>query len=59
MNDKYIIMKIRNNKIVEFNKIISRQDLIEEYRNRYDSELFTEETSQQIRLRLINEYEIE
>ena len=52
-------MKIRNNKIVDFNKIISRQDLIEEYRNRYDSELFTEETSQEIRLRLINEYEIE
>ena len=52
-------MKIRNNKIVDFNKIISRQDLIEEYRNRYDSELFTEETSQKIRLRLMNEYEIE
>ena len=52
-------MKIKNNKIVDFNKIISRQDLIEEYRNRYDSELFTEETSQSIRLRLMNEYEIE
>ena len=52
-------MKIRNNKIVDFNKIISRQDLIEEYRNRYDSELFTKETSQSIRLRLMNEYEIE
>jgi len=52
-------MKIRNNKIVNFNKIISREDLIEEYRNRYDSPLFSEETSQSIRLRLMNEYEIE
>tara|TARA_B100001113_G_C21070181_1_gene605219 strand:+ start:429 stop:587 length:159 start_codon:yes stop_codon:yes gene_type:complete len=52
-------MKIRNGKVINFNKLITRQDLIEEYRNRYDSELFTEETSQQIRLRLINDYENE
>ena len=45
-----------------YNEVIqdySGQDLIEEYRNRYNSELFTEETSQSIRLRLMNEYEIE
>ena len=42
-----------------FDKIITKQDLIEEYRNRYDSELFTEETPQSIKLRLINEYELE
>ncbi len=41
------------------NKKISKQDLIEEYRNRYNSELFTEETEKSIKLRLINEYEIE
>jgi len=52
-------MKIRNGKVINFDKLITRQDLIEEYRNRYDSELFTEETSQQIRLRLINDYENE
>ena len=48
-----------NKKIVDFNKIISSQELIEEYRNSYNSELVTEETSKSIRLRLINEYEIE
>ena len=52
-------MQIRNGKVINFDKLITRQDLIEEYRNRYDSELFTEETSQQIRLRLINDYENE
>ncbi len=44
---------------IDFDKIITRQDLIEEYRNRYDSELFIEETPQSIKLKLINEYELE
>ena len=39
--------------------MITLEDLIEEYKNRYDSELFTEESKKQIKQRLINDFEKE
>jgi len=38
---------------------ITEKDLIEEYKNRYSSKLFTEESKEEIKLRLINDFEIE
>jgi len=37
--------------------IINLEDLIEEYQNRYSSELFSEESKEQIKQRLINDFE--
>ena len=39
--------------------MITLEDLIEEYKNRYDSKLFTEESKKQIKQRLINDFEKE
>ena len=39
--------------------MITLEDLIEEYKNRYDSELFTEKTKEEIKQILINEFENE
>ena len=39
--------------------MITLEDLIEEYKNRYDSKLFTEESKEQIKQRLINYFEKE
>ena len=39
--------------------MITLEDLIEEYKNRYDSELFTEESKEQIKQRLINDFDKE
>ena len=39
--------------------MITLEDLIEEYKNRYDSKLFTEEIKEQIKQRLIYDFEKE